>query len=40
MDSAAISTDICAALVTVNNRCAARAAKAAQEEPAEDAGNE
>ena len=40
MDSAAISTDICAALATVNNRCAARAAKAAQEEPAEDAGNE
>lgn len=40
MDSAAISTDICAALATVNNRCAARAAKAAQEKPAEDDGNE
>ena len=40
MDSAAISTDICAALATVDNRCAAKAAKAAQEKPAEDNGNE
>ena len=40
MDSAAISADIRTALSAVNARCAARAAKAAMETPAEDVGNE